>query len=161
MLRRRTQTRRRRVRPALPCALSLVELRIQKRRISKQVSKIRNRTRAKEERGTSCEGRAFCRAICSILALTGNQNGITPTSHLRSSNNLITDSEHHDAEEEPPTFVASFKYFFLGSWFNVLLIFIPLSFVSHFLNWDAALRFAFSFMAIVPLAKVSTFFKVC
>ncbi|OAX39381.1 hypothetical protein K503DRAFT_856082 [Rhizopogon vinicolor AM-OR11-026] len=32
-------------------------------------------------------------------------------------------------------------------------MFIPLSFTSHFLNWDAGLRFLFSFMAIVPPAK--------
>lgn len=53
-----------------------------------------------------------------------------------------------------PTWLESYQFFVFGSWFNVLLFFIPLSFLSHFLNWDAALRFTFSFMAIIPLAKV-------
>ena len=56
--------------------------------------------------------------------------------------------------EGEPSWVASYRYFLFGSWFNVLLLFVPLSFVSHHLNWDAALRFSFSFFAIVPLAKV-------
>ena len=56
--------------------------------------------------------------------------------------------------EGEPGWIASYKHFLLGSWLNVLLIFIPLSFISHHLNWDAALRFVFSFIAIVPLAKV-------
>jgi Ca2+:H+ antiporter len=30
-----------------------------------------------------------------------------------------------------------------------------LSFVSHHLDWDAALRFSLSFIAIIPLAKVA------
>ncbi|KAL1709697.1 Sodium/calcium exchanger protein-domain-containing protein [Schizophyllum commune] len=56
--------------------------------------------------------------------------------------------------EGEPGWIASYKHFLLGSWLNVLLIFIPLSFISHHLNWDAALRFVFSFIAIVPLAKL-------
>jgi len=42
----------------------------------------------------------------------------------------------------------------LGSWWNLMLVFIPLSIVSHQLSWDAALRFSFSFLAIVPLARL-------
>ncbi|KAG6335035.1 hypothetical protein ID866_4061, partial [Astraeus odoratus] len=57
------------------------------------------------------------------------------------------------AEGEPSWF-DSFKFFIFGSWVNILLLFVPLSAVSHHLDWDAALRFAFSFMAIIPLAKV-------
>ncbi|KAH7921066.1 Calcium/proton exchanger [Leucogyrophana mollusca] len=56
--------------------------------------------------------------------------------------------------EGEPSWVASYQYFLFGSWFNILLVFIPLSFVSHNLAWDAALRFSFSFLAIVPLAKL-------
>ena len=53
-----------------------------------------------------------------------------------------------------PGLIQSYKYFFFGSWFNILLVFVPLSFVSHHLNWDAALRFSFSLLAIMSLAKV-------
>lgn len=56
--------------------------------------------------------------------------------------------------EGEPSWVQSYKFFVFGSYLNVLLIFVPLSAVSHYLNWDAGLRFLFSFIAIVPLAKV-------
>ncbi|EIW60262.1 calcium/proton exchanger [Trametes versicolor FP-101664 SS1] len=56
--------------------------------------------------------------------------------------------------EGQPSWLQSYKFFFFGSYLNVLLVFIPLSFFSHFLNWDAALRFGFSFVAIMPLAAL-------
>jgi hypothetical protein len=59
--------------------------------------------------------------------------------------------------ERQPSWTASYKYFIFGAWLNVLLLFVPLSIISHHLNWDAALRFLFSFIAIVPLAKVCQF----
>jgi Ca2+:H+ antiporter len=57
--------------------------------------------------------------------------------------------------EGEPSWVDSYKYFWFGAWVNILLVFVPLSFIAHHLNWDAPLRFAFSFIAIMPLAKVS------
>ncbi|THH03425.1 hypothetical protein EW145_g6270 [Phellinidium pouzarii] len=57
--------------------------------------------------------------------------------------------------EGEPSWGASLKHILLVSWFNILLVFVPLSFISHYLDWDAALRFGFSFMAIMPLAKAS------
>ena len=56
--------------------------------------------------------------------------------------------------EGEPSWAHSFRYFIFGSWFNILLVFVPLSFISHNLEWDAGLRFLFSFLAIVPLAKL-------
>ncbi|KAF9789841.1 Sodium/calcium exchanger protein-domain-containing protein [Thelephora terrestris] len=56
--------------------------------------------------------------------------------------------------EGQPGWIQSYRYFLLGSWSNVLLVFVPLSFISHNLNWDAGLRFSFSFIAIMPLAKL-------
>lgn len=56
--------------------------------------------------------------------------------------------------EDEPSWPESFKFFIFGTWFNILLVFIPLSFISHSMNWDAGLIFLFSFMAIVPLAKL-------
>lgn len=50
--------------------------------------------------------------------------------------------------------VGSTRHLLLGSWINVLIVFLPLAFVAEQVGWSAALRFAFSFMAIVPLAKV-------
>ncbi|KAG2062704.1 calcium proton exchanger, partial [Suillus decipiens] len=48
----------------------------------------------------------------------------------------------------------SFRFLIFGTWLNVLLVFIPLSFISHSMDCDAGLIFLFSFMAIVPLAKL-------
>ncbi|PFH54170.1 hypothetical protein AMATHDRAFT_78489 [Amanita thiersii Skay4041] len=56
--------------------------------------------------------------------------------------------------EGEPTWAQSFRFYIFDSYLNILLIFIPLSFLSHNLGWDAALRFTFSFIAIVPLAKL-------
>ncbi|EPT04113.1 hypothetical protein FOMPIDRAFT_1022179 [Fomitopsis schrenkii] len=56
--------------------------------------------------------------------------------------------------EGEPSWLASYRFFFFGSWLNVLLVFIPLSFVAEHLEWDAAYRFSFSFIAIMPLAAL-------
>lgn len=56
--------------------------------------------------------------------------------------------------QDQPGWIQSWRYFFFGSWTNILLVFVPLSFISHHLNWDAGLRFLFSFVAIMPLAKL-------
>ncbi|KAG1877644.1 calcium proton exchanger [Suillus subalutaceus] len=56
--------------------------------------------------------------------------------------------------EDEPSWAESFNFFIFGTWFNILLVFIPLSFISHSMDWDAGLIFLFSFLAIVPLAKL-------
>jgi hypothetical protein len=59
-----------------------------------------------------------------------------------------------DRGDSEPTWIESYKWFLFSSYFNVLLVFVPLSALAHYLAWDVSLRFGFSFMAIVPLAKV-------
>ncbi|KAJ7766717.1 Sodium/calcium exchanger protein-domain-containing protein [Mycena metata] len=81
-------------------------------------------------------------------ALLGNGNG----SHSRPTfahrvKAVIT------AEGEP-SWAESYKFFLFGSYFNLFLAFIPLSFLANFFGWDASLRFSFSFIAIIPLAKL-------
>ncbi|KAJ3487578.1 hypothetical protein NLJ89_g11698 [Agrocybe chaxingu] len=56
--------------------------------------------------------------------------------------------------EGEPTWFQSYKWFLFGSYFNVLLVFVPLSAFAHYLHWDVAFRFSFSFLAIMPLAKL-------
>ncbi len=56
--------------------------------------------------------------------------------------------------EGEPSWLESYKFFLFGSYLNVLLLFVPLCATAHYSNWDAGLRFSFSFIAIVPLAKV-------
>lgn len=56
--------------------------------------------------------------------------------------------------EGEPTWLQSYRWFLFGSWVNLLLVFVPASYFAHTFHADAALRFGFSFIAIVPLAKV-------
>ncbi|KAH9994793.1 Sodium/calcium exchanger protein-domain-containing protein [Russula vinacea] len=52
---------------------------------------------------------------------------------------------------------ASIIAIFKTSWLNVLLIFIPLSWIFHYVKLSNTLVFVFSFLAIVPLAKLLAF----
>ncbi|CAD6569592.1 MAG: hypothetical protein TREMPRED_005322 [Tremellales sp. Tagirdzhanova-0007] len=65
-------------------------------------------------------------------------------------------SMEQEASGQPKKFdpLGSSKHLLLGSWINVLLVAIPLSLVADALGWPAAARFAASFLAIVPLAKL-------
>ncbi|TFK94786.1 calcium/proton exchanger [Polyporus arcularius HHB13444] len=87
-------------------------------------------------------------AVTDRTPLLENGNGAQPPKPFfaRLKDNLSTHGQ--------PSWLASYKFFFFGSYLNVLLLFVPLSFFSHFLNWDAALVFAFSFIAIMPLAAL-------
>ena len=59
--------------------------------------------------------------------------------------------------EGEPSWLASFQWFIFGSWLNLLLLLVPIAAAAHYLDWDAPLRFGFSFVAIIPLAKVRNF----
>lgn len=79
------------------------------------------------------------------------ENGRTENTPRRSFGGRVIAVVRGEGE---PGFIQSYRHLFLGSWINILLIFIILSGVSHYLKWDAGLRFVFSFLAIIPLAKV-------
>ncbi|KAL7413246.1 Sodium/calcium exchanger protein-domain-containing protein [Mrakia frigida] len=70
---------------------------------------------------------------------------------MSESTPLLNGSHGHSKPSPGP--LASAKHL-LYSWLNVLLAFVPLSFLAHHLNWSAPLRFTFSFIAVVPLAKL-------
>ena len=59
--------------------------------------------------------------------------------------------------EGEPSWLDSFRWFIFGSWANLLLLLVPVAAASHFLDWDAPLRFGFCFVAIIPLAKVRVY----
>lgn len=82
------------------------------------------------------------------------EGGISNGNGLHNDRSFVQRTKALLAAEGEPGWVASYKFFWFGGWINILLIFVPLSFISHHLNWDAALRFSFSFIAIMPLAKV-------
>lgn len=82
-----------------------------------------------------------------LLSTNGSSNGAPKPSFAKRALALLK------ADGEPG-WGHSLRFFFFGSYLNIVLVFVPLSAVAHYLNWDAALRFSFSFIAIIPLAKV-------
>ena len=83
------------------------------------------------------------------------ENGHGANGHIRRLSYKERIASVFSVPEGQPGWIQSYRFFFLGSWFNVMLVFVPLSFLAHHLGWDAALRFTFSFIAIMPLAKVT------
>ncbi|KAJ3488969.1 hypothetical protein NLI96_g2435 [Meripilus lineatus] len=57
-------------------------------------------------------------------------------------------------QESEPSWTQSIEILFSTHWVNVLLIFVPLSFVSHFTDVDVGLQFAISFLALIPLSAL-------
>ncbi|KAI0345273.1 Calcium/proton exchanger [Trametopsis cervina] len=86
----------------------------------------------------------------SPLLTNGHTNG---TAHRRTMSDRLS-GFLKPASYGEPSWLHSFRFFFFGSWLNILLVFVPLSAIAHYLNWDAALRFSFSFIAIMPLAAL-------
>lgn len=78
-------------------------------------------------------------------------NGQNGEQHTKSFVRRVIDTCKAEGE---PGWAHSLRYFLFTSWLNIVLVFVPLSALAHFLNWDVALRFSFSFIAIIPLAKV-------
>jgi hypothetical protein len=81
-----------------------------------------------------------------------SQNSESSPTH-RSPGGVARIAEFVRGDREP-SWVQSFSWIIFGSYFNVFLAFVPLSFVAQQRDWDVLYRFGFSFFAIVPLAKV-------
>ena len=64
------------------------------------------------------------------------------------------DGEENSPLIHEPTHTLSLLRIIKASWFNVLLIFIPLGFVAHFLKFNDTAIFLLNFFAIIPLAKL-------
>ncbi|WVO20756.1 calcium/proton exchanger [Cryptococcus decagattii] len=73
---------------------------------------------------------------------------------LETSPLLPSQASEHTPVSKPFDLLGSTRYLLLGSWINVLLICVPLSFAAEGFAWSAAARFTTSFLAIVPLAKL-------
>ncbi|KAM0792477.1 hypothetical protein ACM66B_005151 [Microbotryomycetes sp. NB124-2] len=63
-------------------------------------------------------------------------------------------SSQSSSTHAAPSVVDSIKALLLGGYINILLIAVPLSFLSHFLNWGSTADFVISFIAIIPLASL-------
>ncbi|GAA5856154.1 hypothetical protein JCM9279_004929 [Rhodotorula babjevae] len=53
-----------------------------------------------------------------------------------------------------PTWTASMRAIVFASWLNVLLVFIPVGWALHFTHQNDTIVFVFTFLAIIPLAKL-------
>ncbi|GAA5820063.1 hypothetical protein JCM3770_002123 [Rhodotorula araucariae] len=56
--------------------------------------------------------------------------------------------------EREPTAMESLRAIVTASWLNVLLVFIPVGWALHFTHQDDTIVFVFTFLAIIPLAKL-------
>jgi hypothetical protein len=56
--------------------------------------------------------------------------------------------------EGEPSWQDSCQWFLFGCRLNIFLLLAPVAAAAHHLKWDAPLRFGFSFIAILPFAKV-------
>ncbi|ORY96892.1 Sodium/calcium exchanger protein-domain-containing protein [Syncephalastrum racemosum] len=62
-----------------------------------------------------------------------------------------------ESDDEAPTFVSSFKVTATSSWFNVLLLFVPIALGFSFAGASDSVVFSLNFVAIIPLAKLLGF----
>ena len=101
--------------------------------------------------------------ISSTCLLVGNEN--TPLLRLHHGDGVESRPSSFACIKsvlfawDQPSYAQSFHFFLFCTWWNILLVFIPLSFASYHLNWDVGLRFGFSFMAIMPLAQVCIWYS--
>ncbi|GAA5871639.1 hypothetical protein JCM8547_007105 [Rhodosporidiobolus lusitaniae] len=98
------------------------------------------------------------RSSFSHSHITGPSSSSPPTSILNSYDYYSASPPRQDdldhREHRVPGVVESLKNFILSGWINVLLVAVPLSFISHFAHWGSTADFIISFIAIVPLASL-------
>ncbi|KAJ2198204.1 hypothetical protein GGH18_001073 [Coemansia sp. RSA 530] len=56
-----------------------------------------------------------------------------------------------------PTVLQSLQNAARASWFNILLVFVPLGFLAHYLQWPVIAVFVLNYLAIVPLSALMGF----
>ena len=64
---------------------------------------------------------------------------------------------HGDDHHHHPTFWSSCKTTTINSYFNILLIFVPIAIVFSFIGASDSVIFTLNFIAIIPLAKLLGF----
>ncbi|KAI9503654.1 calcium/proton exchanger [Coemansia spiralis] len=53
--------------------------------------------------------------------------------------------------------LGSLKNAAFSSWLNILIIFVPLGYIAHFLNWPVVAVFVLNYLAIIPLSALMGF----
>jgi len=62
---------------------------------------------------------------------------------------LLPSVVENGTDRSDPTWIESYRWFLFSSYFNVFLVFVPLSALAHHLNWDVSLRFILSNILLV------------
>ncbi|KAH9063878.1 calcium/proton exchanger [Lactarius vividus] len=95
-----------------------------------------------------------------IMDQTANEGKATDTKWKKSPSGIIQEFRRRHRMKKldgVPGVRKSILAILKTSWLNVLLIFIPLSWIFHFIKLNNTLVFIFSFLAIIPLAKLLGF----
>ncbi|KAJ2725770.1 hypothetical protein GGI07_000976 [Coemansia sp. Benny D115] len=82
-----------------------------------------------------------------------NGGDYSNSSHMRSSAFM----EETRTDEDKLTVLESLKNAAQASWLHVLVVFIPLGYVAHYMHWPVVAVFILNFFAIIPLSALMGF----
>jgi len=82
------------------------------------------------------------------------ENGRSMPAHTLSTSSIAAWRRFNGHGRKQVGFLASIKAVVFSSYLNVLLIFLPFAWASHFKHWHEDKTFALCFMAIIPLEKL-------
>ncbi|KAJ2077695.1 hypothetical protein H4R24_004977 [Coemansia sp. RSA 988] len=81
----------------------------------------------------------------------------TTGSDGNSNNSGSCNEGHKDTMEESPTVLVSLQNAVYASWFNILLVFVPIGYLAHYLEWPVVSVFILNYLAIIPLSALMGF----
>ncbi|PIA17419.1 calcium/proton exchanger [Coemansia reversa NRRL 1564] len=71
--------------------------------------------------------------------------------------NLNSNDTNKDSTEESPTVLVSLQNAICASWFNLLLVFVPMGYLAYYLEWPVVAVFVLNYLAIIPLSALMGF----
>ncbi|KAJ2612576.1 hypothetical protein H4S08_002651, partial [Coemansia sp. RSA 1365] len=71
--------------------------------------------------------------------------------------NCNSNENNKDGTEESPTILVSLQNAICASWFNLLLVFVPMGYLAHYLKWPVVAVFVLNYLAIIPLSALMGF----
>ncbi|KAJ2778442.1 hypothetical protein H4R18_004602 [Coemansia javaensis] len=87
---------------------------------------------------------------------SGSGDGSSSSNNNNSNNNSNNSSSGRTVPSlsGPPTALRSLQNAVCASWFNVLLVFVPLGYVAHYQRWPVVAVFVLNYLAIIPLSAL-------
>ncbi|KAJ2368185.1 hypothetical protein IW150_005479 [Coemansia sp. RSA 2607] len=105
--------------------------------------------------------RQFARYSCSISPKMDEEQMIAFNSgsgHMRDGDRgSIESTQCDDNDQLRPTVLDSLKNAAQASWLNVLIVFVPLGYIAHYLRWPVVAVFVLNYLAIIPLSALMGF----